>query len=79
MAGEDRSRRRREYIDFNHPSRYALELAVEGDVATLTMDVDENAACSRLSAQADSYDSASTSTSPTPCSGCARAIPMKRW
>src|ERR1700751_308298 len=46
MAGEDRVLAGgAKYIDFQtHPSRYRhWKLGVEGDVATLTMDVDENA------------------------------------
>jgi hypothetical protein len=80
MAGEDRVLAGgAKYIDFQtDPQRYRhWKLGVEGDVATLTMDVDENCRPVRgLSAQAELPTiSASTSSSPMPCSGSVSSIP----
>ena len=79
MAGEDRRLAGgATFIDFQtEPSRYKhWKLAVDGDVATLTMDVDENGGLFEgYLLKLIPTISASTSNSPTWCSGCASSTP----
>ena len=79
MAGEDRVLAGgARHIDFQtDPSRYRhWKLDVEGDVATLTMDVDENGGLFEgYQLKLIPTTSASTLNSPTRCSGCASSIP----
>ncbi len=68
-------------IDFQtDPSRYRhWKLRIDGDVATLLMDVDEKARCSRAtSSNSIPTISASTSSWPTRSSACASSIPQVR-
>ena len=65
-------------IDFQtEPARYRhWKLAFDGEVAELIMDVDENAGLFEgYSSSSTPTTWASTSSWPTPCSGCASSIP----
>ena len=70
-------------IDFQtDPSRYRhWKLTVDGDVATLMMDVDEKGGAVRglSSSSSTPTTSASTSSWPTRSSGCASSIRRCRW
>jgi benzoyl-CoA-dihydrodiol lyase len=73
-----RPRGRRKYIDFQtDPSRYRhWKLDVAGDVATLTMDVDENGGLFEgYQLKLNSYDLGVDIELADACSGCASSIP----
>ncbi len=79
MAGEDRVRANgAKFIDFQtEPSRYRhWKLDVSGDVATLTMDVDEDGGLFEgYQLKLNSYDLGVDIELRTPCSACASSTP----